>query len=174
MKSWVGMDFDTWAVDPWHCWVAIKRKLPGKRAGKELILWDPNWEAQAGSRPAGIGAQQALIQKCIEQKVNLKAVWIGGRGNTSKGECLYLSSEYIRHICEGGKKGNLPGVGKLEEVGFKRMLYSGSGKLWPWEAGKGLPTSPPPTYMRKKSKAKGKKGGKDRREKKEKARAARE
>lgn len=85
-----------WSRLPWHAWLGIIVKHPGRRQ-IILVIFGTNAEAayprQQTIHVEELPAQQAAFIARTGKRLKLKSVWIGGIGNTDEGLCMRLTGE---------------------------------------------------------------------------------
>lgn len=120
--SWVGNQTPDHQY-PQHVWVAGIRKVPGQPKGRELIVWDNDWQRKREKleennkvvriNTALLGGQRALYLYLIsptQGKMSIKKVWIAGNGVHNS--CLSESIAWLEGILQtGGLDGDLASLG---------------------------------------------------------------
>ncbi|RPB18134.1 hypothetical protein L211DRAFT_854417 [Terfezia boudieri ATCC MYA-4762] len=108
---------------PQHVWAAGLRQAPGGVRGKELILWDNDWDRKRVDLVAAnkrlsvnyrlIGGQRALykyLKGTTQGRLNIYKIWIAGNGERE--QCLSNSVAWLEHILQtGGLDGDLAALG---------------------------------------------------------------
>lgn len=122
-KSKVGKTTEHVEKADWHAWAAIiRRELPG--GGQDLTIWDCNWaknQKLKGSKLCLLGSQRALITQVRKAYPNLTSIWIGGKGNTKKGECMQLTSSFIQKTVRPGETASFPPYDGMRDAGYARI-----------------------------------------------------
>ncbi|KAF4628652.1 hypothetical protein G7Y89_g9498 [Cudoniella acicularis] len=110
LPSWVGKKNVVWKNKAWHCWVCIVRPLRG--GGFDIIINDSDWENVFRDdyqdkdciRLTNLMGMQQKFLKWFKtsRRCRIRNVWIGGGGNSSKGNCAELSGNFIRGLTANG------------------------------------------------------------------------